>query len=74
MSDEESKPEIDDWLASPFTQLAHERIKKDHSPAILEGLLRVCASSNDPMVTKWLEKYRAALDLEEFLKTGELPK
>jgi hypothetical protein len=75
MSDEEeSKPEVDDWLTSPFTQISYERVKKDLEPMTFEGFLRVCRSSSDPMVTKWLAKYLAVLELREFLKTGELPK
>lgn len=73
-NDDDIRPERDDWCASPFTQVSLERVKKEHVPAILDGLLRVCKSSSDPMVTRWLEKYRAALDLEEFLRTGDLPK
>jgi len=74
MSDEEQRPEIEDWLASPFTQLSHERVAKDLEPMMFEGLLRVCKSSSDAMVTKWVTKYLAVLELKEFLKTGELPK
>lgn len=76
MSNDEDdiKPELDDWCASPFTQVSLERVKKDYVPTILAGLLVVCKGSSDPKVTMWLEKYRAALDLEEFLKTGDLPK
>lgn len=74
MNDEDIKPEVDDWLSSPFTQISYERVKKDYEPMVLQGLLRVCRSSSDAMVTKWLAKYDAILELKEFLNTGELPK
>lgn len=70
--DDESLPELDDWLAAPFTKRALEKVKKEVVPALLEALLRHCGRSTDPGIQYWYARYVDALAVEDFLTKGEL--
>jgi hypothetical protein len=71
MTDNEPKPEVDDFLNQPHTKVVLDRIGKEHKLLVLAGLLRAAKSSTDPKVVLWYARYEALENLESFLATGE---
>lgn len=70
--EDESKPEVDDWLAQPHTKLSLEKLQKKIVPDVHTALLRACHQSSDPAVRYWYARYVSAVALEEFLTKGDL--
>ncbi len=70
----DANPELETWLAEPYTVVSLERIKRVMEPNVLAGLLHACKSSTDPKVASWYVHYVWVQDMKEFLTKGEFPK